>query len=261
MINAAALVAVRFDWASPLMSIFTGLQVVPAQIPILAANWPLQVCPFHVSMQGLEWWAHLRPPQHSLVPSSLQVYFIGSEVAEALFVLAVAGLRLGPLELYAGWLMLVNISCGVQLLAIKGIGARFRGWHLSTSFGWFRAICGLSVQRLRSQLLVSRSTGLRECVQAALTPGSNDHGEMFGDVWRWLRKSGTYASSVFAPRLPQHPGLHGFLLNWIVLTHPRYEFYLSALMVGSMDPTEAFGNVCRWLHGMRFLIFHVAINA
>ncbi|KIM62276.1 hypothetical protein SCLCIDRAFT_25226 [Scleroderma citrinum Foug A] len=43
MINTAALVAVCFDWASPLMSIFTGLQVVPVQIPILTANWPPQV--------------------------------------------------------------------------------------------------------------------------------------------------------------------------------------------------------------------------
>ena len=128
---------------------------------------------------------------------------------------------------------------------------------------------------------------------ATLTPGSNDHGEMFGDVWRWLRKSGTYAvsdfvfshwidadaldlkSSVFVPRLPQHPGLHGKPIqpsdmlfrfppqpdrvnaskvgvsDCFRLTNVyRYEFYSSALTAGSMDPTEAFGNICRWLRGV-----------
>ena len=84
----------------------------------------------------------------SLQLSPLNLFICGSD-ARWPFVLAVAGLRLRSLELYAGWLMLgtshcildssaqsfltssfllVNISCSVQLLVIKGIGAQFRVW-------------------------------------------------------------------------------------------------------------------------------------
>ncbi|KIM58831.1 hypothetical protein SCLCIDRAFT_27701 [Scleroderma citrinum Foug A] len=44
-----------------------------------------------------------------------------------------------------------------------------------------------------------------------------------------------------APKLPRHPGFNA---------HPRYEFYSSAMTAGCMDPTEAFGSVCGWLHGV-----------
>ncbi|KIM52118.1 hypothetical protein SCLCIDRAFT_32889 [Scleroderma citrinum Foug A] len=52
----------------------------------------------------------------------------------------------------------------------------------------------------------------------ALAARSNDHVEMFGDVWRWLRESGTYG------------------------------FDLTVLTPGHMDSTAMFWSVLEWLH-------------
>ncbi|KIM56653.1 hypothetical protein SCLCIDRAFT_29402 [Scleroderma citrinum Foug A] len=85
---------------------------------------------------------------------------------------------------------------------------------------------------------------------ATLMAGSMDSVLTFWRVSEWLGESGLSQSSVFAPKLPQHPGPEGLFLDQIALTCPKYKFYSSAMMAGYMDPMESFRRVSGWLHNI-----------
>ena len=135
----------------------------------------------------------------------------------------------------------------------------------------------------------------RSCFDpSASTPWSNDHVGTLGVISRWLRESGTYVvsdfvfsrwidadvldleSSIFAPRLPRRPGLHGKPIqpSDILFRFPdrldcvnaskvspsgvlrstdvsRFRFDAAASTLGSNDPigtSRGVWGISEWLH-------------
>ncbi|KIM53435.1 hypothetical protein SCLCIDRAFT_31915 [Scleroderma citrinum Foug A] len=85
---------------------------------------------------------------------------------------------------------------------------------------------------------------------STLTLGPMDPMAMLWGISTWLRDLGilNLESSVVAPRLPRRPGFHGFHVDRIVLTHPRFNLDMATLMALCNESVWTVWMSDEWLH-------------